>query len=924
MSSAAATPSSANRVTPQGGVIEGSNPSHFDPKDPIILFIIQAGIIIIFCRLLHWPLSKIRQPRVIAEVIGGILLGPTAIGRIPGFSKAIFPTDSMPVLRMAANLGLILFLFLVGLEVDLRLFFKNWRVALSVGAAGMLLPFGLGCAIAWGLYNEFKNEPNLVPIEFGVFMLFVGVAMSITAFPVLCRILTELKLLGTDVGVVVLSAGVGNDVVGWVLLALCVALVNAGTGLSALYVLLTAIGYILFLIYAVRPAFLWAVRRTGSIQNGPTQSIVALTLLMVLTSSFFTGIIGVHPIFGAFLIGLICPHDGGFAIKLTEKIEDLVSVLLLPLYFALSGLSTNIGLIDSGVTGAYVVGVTAVAFVGKVVGGALAARLCKLVWRESATIGVLMSCKGLVELIVLNIGLQARILSVRTFTIFVVMALVTTFTTTPLTAALYPPWYQKKLEAWKRGEIDWDGNRLSPGDSSSDASSTEKPGSLEVRKLLVYLRLDSLSSLFTFVNLLGGTDAGTATPKVHREKQHVADAQEGDQTEATDRALTKPSKRPVEVYGVRMVELTERTSSVMQTSEIEEYSVRDPIINVFHTLGRMNDVAVSGEVAVAAEDDYAEALTGKASDQSSDLMLIPWSETGSMTEAGYSSVTESPENRFTSGPHNQFIMTALAKATCNTAILVNKGFGGSLREEPKTLERSTTGISFRSSRDMLTAPVADRSHHIFLPFFGGADDRVALRFVLQLAQSKNVTATITFIEVPAAAAETAAQPSTSELDITRSPTTPRRFELPPQSPGQMPTVLKESSGDDVPVGQDVTEQDRTFFNSLADSLPRHLESRVFFSTLNTTSPLRETVAKAKAEVGLSPKNAGDLVVVGRHVGKRPAIRKELITMLTELGHPSGAGAETRRSLGDLAEAMVVGNVKASLLVFQAGGKGRDM
>lgn len=213
--------------------------------------------------------------------------------------------------------------------------------------------------------------------------------------------MSELKLLSTPVGVIVLSAGVGNDVVGWILLALCVALVNASTGLTALWVLLTCVAWTLFLVYAVRPAFMWILRRTGSLQNGPTQTVVALTLLMALTSAFFTGIIGVHPIFGAFLVGLMCPHDGGFAIKLTEKVEDLVGVLFLPLYFALSGLSTNIGLLNDGITWAYVICVIAVAFSAKFIGGALAARCCKLVWRESFTIGVLMSCKGLVELIVL-------------------------------------------------------------------------------------------------------------------------------------------------------------------------------------------------------------------------------------------------------------------------------------------------------------------------------------------------------------------------------------------------------------------------------------------------------------------------------------------------------------------------------------------
>lgn len=283
----------------------------------------------------------------------------------------------------------------------MRLFMKNWRVALSVGLAGMILPFAMGCAIAYGLYHTFRSDPGIEPISFGVFMLFIGTALSITAFPVLCRILTELKLLGTPVGVTVLAAGVGNDVVGWILLALCVALVNNGSGLSALWVLLTCIAWVLFLVFAIRPAFMFALRKSGSLHNGPTQSMVGLTILLVLTSAWFTSIIGVHAIFGGFLVGLICPHEGGFSIKLTEKIEDLVSVLFLPLYFTLSGLSTNLGLLNDGITWGYVVGVIAVAFAGKIIGGTLAARSCKLVWRESLTIGCLMSCKGLVELIVL-------------------------------------------------------------------------------------------------------------------------------------------------------------------------------------------------------------------------------------------------------------------------------------------------------------------------------------------------------------------------------------------------------------------------------------------------------------------------------------------------------------------------------------------
>jgi Kef-type K+ transport system membrane component KefB len=288
-STATAAAAAATGARPQGGIIEGLNPIHYNPKDPISLFIVQAFIIVIFCRLLQWPLSKFGQPRVISEVIGGIVLGPSVMMRIPGFKENIFPTESMPILNTVATIGLLLFLFLVGLEVDTRMFKSNWRVAASVGLASMMLPFGLGVAVAWGLYEEYGDEGTMKDMEFGTFALFIGTALAITAFPVLCRILSELQLLGTSVGVTVLAAGIGNDVVGWVLLALSVALVNNANGLTALYVFLTAVAWVLFLVFAVRPAFLWVLRRTDSIQNGPSQGITTLTLLLVLASSWFTG-----------------------------------------------------------------------------------------------------------------------------------------------------------------------------------------------------------------------------------------------------------------------------------------------------------------------------------------------------------------------------------------------------------------------------------------------------------------------------------------------------------------------------------------------------------------------------------------------------------------------------------------------------------
>ncbi|KAI0429096.1 K+/H+ antiporter 1 [Xylaria sp. FL1042] len=866
----------ATSAPPQGGILEGVLPNVFSTSNPINLFIIQAGIIIILCRLLHYPLSRLGQPRVIAEVIGGILLGPSVLSRIPHFKENILPTDSLPVLNNVANLGLILFLFLIGLEVDLRLFTSNWRVALSVGLGGLTLPFGLGYAIAWGIYHQFQDEITN-NVNFGVFGLFVGTALGITAFPVLCRILSELNLLNNSVGVTVLAAGVGNDVVGWILLALSVALVNNANGLTALYVLLVAVGWLLFLIFAVRPVFHWALRRTGSIQNGPTQGMIAVTLLLVLTSAWFTSIIGVHAIFGAFLVGLICPHDGGFAIKVTEKIEDLITVLFIPLYFAFSGLSTNLGLLNDGITWAYVIAIIVVAFGGKIIGGTLAAKFNGLVWRESLTIGVLMSCKGLVELIVLNVGLQAHILSEKTFTMFVVMALVTTVATTPLTKLLYPPWYRVKLEKWKRGEIDWDGKPLTLEDSDRAGPSEERPDS-NIRRLLIYLRLDSLPSLFTFISLLGEENASRP-----------------ESASSDDKCQGPPiKKRPLEVHALRIVELTERTSSVMKVTEGEDASRRDPVVNAVRTFSLLNDVAVSESVVVAPEESYAETVAIHASEQKSDLVLIPWSEIGSNTEDQLISYRVASEDRFTGKAHLDFIRNTLSKVVCNTGIFISNGFSGigPIGKPRAAFSRTLSITSMRSHKEAVLPPIADKSHHIFLPYIGGVDDRVALSFVLQLAKNPNVTATIAHL---------------TWVNDNDEITTVLESTL-PEDPSSLKAIINT----------EITAQDSTFLATTRSSLLPNLSDRIDFievSVSRISAPGR-VVELASEYVGQNPRNAGDIIVVGRRHAALPVATRDL--------EQASTFHEMQNAVGVLGERVALSGLRASVLVLQAAGKGLSL
>ncbi|KAI0540264.1 K+ homeostasis protein Kha1 [Xylaria digitata] len=870
-----AAKATATSAPPQGGILEGILPNVWSTSNPINLFIIQAGIIIILCRLLHYPLSLLGQPRVIAEVIGGILLGPSVLSRIPHFKENILPTDSLPVLNNVANLGLILFLFLIGLEVDLRLFISNWRVATTVSLAGLLLPFGLGYAIAWGIYNEFQEEITN-NVNFGIFGLFVGTALSITAFPVLCRILSELNLLTNSVGVTVLAAGVGNDVVGWILLALSVALVNNANGLTALYVLLVTVGWLLFLVYAVRPVFHWALRKTGSIQSGPTQGMIAVTLLLVLVSSWFTSIIGVHAIFGAFLVGLICPHDGGFAIRLTEKIEDLITVLFIPLYFAFSGLSTNLGLLNDGITWAYVIAIIAVAFAGKIIGGTLAAKFNGLVWRESLTIGVLMSCKGLVELIVLNVGLQAHILSEKTFTMFVVMALVTTVATTPLTKLLYPPWYRVKLEKWKRGEIDWDGKPLSHTDLDEAGPSEERPDS-NIRRVLIYLRLDSLPSLFTFISLLGEENGLKPT------------------NTSTNDTPSRPviKKRPLEVHALRIVELTERTSTVMKVTEGEDASRRDPVVNAVRTFSQLNDVAVSGSVVVAQEESYAETVTTHASEQKSDFVLIPWSEIGSNTEDQLISYRVSSEDRFTGKSHLDFIRNSLNKAVCNTGIFISNGFSGiaPIEMSRPAFSRIVSAASLRSHKEAALPPIADKSHHIFLPYIGGVDDRVALNFVLQLAKNPNVTATIAHLAWVNGDDEIMGVPESALVED--------------------PSSLKDA------IQTETTAQDSSFLATTRSSLSANLRDRITFieTSVSRGSASERVVELASEYVGQNPRNAGDIIVVGR--------RHPILPALARSSEQASTLHEMQKTIGVLGQKVVMSSLRSSVLVIQAAGQGLD-
>ena len=456
------------------------------------------------------------------------------------------------------------------------------------------------------------------------------------------------------------------------------------------------------------------------------------------------------------------------------------------------------------------------------------------------------------------------------------MALVTTFGTTPLTIALYPPSYQKKLDAWKKGLIDWDtGKPIGEVDDSTSVMAA-KFESAKVRDLLVYLRLDNMPALLTFVSLLGGKPADI-------KKVHPAKAKED--TKSYDMVRSSSPQRPIEVHGVRMMELTDRDSSVMQVSEVDEYSYRDPIINTFRNVGRLYNLVVSGEVVVAPEASFAELLTTQASRDGSDLLLLPWSESGSMSER--QPYFDGTQMKRDSTSYTMFVSDALSTAPCNIAVLVNRGLGGTEQKPSLALRRTPSALSMRSHREKAVAPAPDRSHHMFMPYFGGADGRVALRLVLQLAENPDITATIIHFSKPATASELTVDISESHEEAVET------------------SRHSSKTGRIVHGTAEAHDEDSTFFEAIKRSLPTELVARVVLESVQSSSPIDDAAVRAETEVAQNPKNAGDMIVVG----KRTAL-------ISESSSNSG-------SLGAVADVFLKRNLKASMLVVQARNRGSE-
>ena len=548
----------------QGG--GGSDPRSKINADKIIWHLLLGGAVILFtARTVGALLHKIHQPHLIGQIIAGILLGPSLLGEIwPSAFEFLFPPNLMTYLDVLAQLGLIFYMFLVGLELDFGLMRGGDHAARRVSYVTIMAPFLMGVALAPWLHTTLGDD------GFTDFALFLGVAMSATGFPVLARILTDRGLYKTRIGTVALSVGAVNDVTAWCMLAVVITVARATGMLRSVLTIGVLMLFIAFMIYAVRPV-LHRVSSYYERRGALSGTFLAALFVGLLLSALVTDKLKIHVIFGAFLFGVIMPHDSRFVGDLTEKLEDFSVVFLLPFFFTFSGIRTDIFAIGTSLSRwLMTLAILAVAIVGKWGGSKLAARFAGLDWKEAGALGVLVNCRGLTELIILNIGLQLGVLSPAIFAMLVIMAVVTTLMTEPALTLYYPREVQQKMIKEEGDGDDGEGE----GDDS------------ERWKIVV----------------------AVGDPEVSEELTHVATLVAGDREEDAEVTLL----RVVDVSGTEVSH-----AAAVQDSVLQEAADRlRPFRQVVEDAGfDANPVAIAG-------DHVGDTISRVANELEADLVLM--------------------------------------------------------------------------------------------------------------------------------------------------------------------------------------------------------------------------------------------------------------------------------------------------------------
>ncbi|GJT53196.1 cation/H(+) antiporter 15, partial [Tanacetum coccineum] len=581
------------------------------------LFLLQLILVVVTTRVLVFLLKPLRQPRVISEILGGVILGPSVMGRSKTFANAVFPLRSVMVLETMANIGLLYFLFLVGVEMDIAVIRRTGRKAIYIAFAGMILPFLMGISFSFLLHQGTQG------VKQGTFILFLGVALSVTAFPVLARVLAELKLLNTEIGRIAMSSALVNDMCAWILLALAIALAeNENVNLATLWVVLSSAGFIVFCVFVVRPMISWVISKTPEGES-VNDFYIGIILTGVMISGFITDAIGTHSVFGAFIFGLVIPN-GPLGVTLIERLEDFVSGILLPLFFAISGLKTSIGAIDGADTWAILALVIILACAGKVAGTLLVALIYQMPFYDGVTLGLLMNTKGLVEMIVLNVGKDQKVLDEKSFAIMVVVALVMTAIITPAVTVIYKP--ARRFAPYKRRTI----LKLKPDSDFRTLVCIHTPRNVP-----------------TIINLL--------------------------------EASNPTKKSPLSIHVLHLVELTGRASAMLivhnsrksgRPAANRTQAQSDHIINAFETFEQNTEnVTVQPVTAISPYSTMHEDICSVAEDKRVAFIILPF----------HKQQTVDGGMEATNPAYRAINQNVLANPPCSVGILVDRGFGATTR-----------------------------------------------------------------------------------------------------------------------------------------------------------------------------------------------------------------------------------------------------
>ncbi|XP_047939188.1 cation/H(+) antiporter 15-like [Salvia hispanica] len=593
------------------GIWQGDNPLDYS----LPLFILQLTLVVVTTRILVFALKPLRQPRVVSEILGGIILGPSVLGRNKKFASMIFPLRSVLVLETIAHVGLLYFLFLVGVEMDMTLIKRTGKKAVVIAIAGMILPFLIGVFFAFVLHEE------LGFVRLGTLILFLGVALSVTSFSVLARILAELKLLNSDMGRLAMSSALINDMCAWVLLAVAIALAaNENASLASLWVILTSLMFVLFCVYVVRPVISWVIQRTPEGES-VNEVYICLILTGVMISAFITDALGTHSVFGAFVFGLVIPN-GPFGMTLIEKMEDFFTGLLLPLFFAISGLKTDVSSIKEYSTWAILAAVIVLACAGKVAGTLLVTLYYKIPFDDGLTLGLLMNAKGLIEMIVLNVGKDQKVLDDEAFAIMVIVATVMTSVISPIITTVYKP--AKKFAPYKRRTI----------------QQTKQDG--EFRVLVC---VHTPKNVPTIINLL--------------EASHPT------------------KKSPICTYVLHLVELTGRSSAMLIVHNGQksgrssvQRTQSDHIIHAFENFQQnIGFISINPLTAISPYSTMDEDICHVAEDKHVALIIIPF----------HKQITVDGGMETTIPALRTINLNVLTNAPCSIGILVDRGLTGSTR-----------------------------------------------------------------------------------------------------------------------------------------------------------------------------------------------------------------------------------------------------